>query len=123
MAIMPYHFFSRYPLATTRMWNLLSIFDPPAYANFFISLTLTVVLLKVYTYFGTKLGMDTVTEEFILVPTRYTDNMYLSMYCTTNQTLCRFEIVDVGNTQHLFSIGISFKLLHIWHCLFGGVLL
>ena len=66
----PYHFFTRYPLPSTRMWNLLSIFDIPAYICFFTSLTLTVVIMKFYTYLGSKMGLETVTEEFILIPIR-----------------------------------------------------
>ena len=48
----PLHFFTRYPLPTTRMWNLLYIFDIPGYICFFTSLTLTVVIMKFYTYLG-----------------------------------------------------------------------
>ena len=66
----PYHFWTRYPLPSTRMWNLLSIFDIPGYICFFTSLTLTVVFMKFYTYLGSKMGLETVTEEFILIPTR-----------------------------------------------------
>ena len=65
-----YYFWTRYPLNTTRMWNLLSIFDIPAYVCFFSSLALTVALLKLYSYFGVKTGLNVVTEEFILVPLR-----------------------------------------------------
>ena len=64
------HFWTRYPLPSTRMWNLLSIFDIPGYICFFTSLTLTVVIMKFYTYLGSKMGLETVTEEFILIPTR-----------------------------------------------------
>ena len=66
----PMHWFTRYPLPTTRMWNLLSIFDPPAYTCFFTSLALTVILLKAYSYLGTKMGLTTISEEIILVPFR-----------------------------------------------------
>ena len=66
----PYHFWTRYPLPSTRMWNLLSIFDIPAYICFFTSLTLTVVFMKFYTNLGSKMGLDTMTDEFILIPIR-----------------------------------------------------
>ena len=66
----PRHFFTRYPLPSTRMWNLLSIFDIPAYICFFTSLTLTVVFMKFYTYLGLKMGLESVTKEFILIPLR-----------------------------------------------------
>ena len=64
------HIFTRYPLPTTRMWNLLSIFDPPAYTCFFSSLALTVLIMKLYTYLGSKIGLDNASEEFILIPLR-----------------------------------------------------
>ena len=66
----PEHFFTRYPLPSTRMWNLMSIFDIPAYICFFTSLSLTVVIMKFYTYLGSMMGLETVTEEFILIPLR-----------------------------------------------------
>ena len=66
----PDHFWTRYPLPATRMWNLMSIFDIPAYICFFTSLTLTVVFMKFYTYLGSKMGLESVTEEFILIPIR-----------------------------------------------------
>ena len=52
----PLHIWTRYPLSTTRMWNMMSIFDVPAYICFFTSLTLTVVLMKFYTYLGKVLN-------------------------------------------------------------------
>ena len=67
----PDHFWTRYPLPATRMWNLMSIFDIPSYICFFTSLTLTVVFMKFYTYLGSKMGLETMTEEFILIPIRY----------------------------------------------------
>ena len=66
----PPYFWTRFPLPTTRMWNLLSIFDPPAYACFFSSLILTVVFMKVFAVLGTKMGLDSESEELILIPTR-----------------------------------------------------
>ena len=69
------YLWTRYPLATTRMWNLLSIFDPPAYTCFFTSLVLTVVFMKIYSYLGSRLGLDQVTEDFILIPIGYIHNL------------------------------------------------
>ena len=74
-----YHYnyiWTRYPLPTTRMWNLLSIFDPPAYTCFFTSLTLTVILMKFYTHILKKFGSyQTYSEWLILVPTEYFENI------------------------------------------------
>ena len=66
----PYYIWTRYPLPTTRMWNLLVVFDPPAYAAFFTSLTLTAALMKLFTLVGSRLGLGTVSQEIILLPLR-----------------------------------------------------
>ena len=66
----PEYFWTRYPLPATRMWFLFSIFDIPGFICFFTSLTLTVVIMKFYTYLGSKMGLESVTEEFILIPIR-----------------------------------------------------
>ena len=63
------YLWTRHPLRTTRMWNLLSIFDPPAYTCFFSSLLMTVVLLKLYTFLGRKLGLlESSYSELVLIP-------------------------------------------------------
>ena len=64
----PRYIWTRYPLPTTRMWNLLVVFDPPAYAAFFTSLTLTAAVMQLYTALGSRLGLDSASEELILLP-------------------------------------------------------
>ena len=64
----PRYIWTRYPLPTTRMWNLFSVFDPPAYACFFTVLSLTAAITKLYTALGAQLGLGTATEELILIP-------------------------------------------------------
>ena len=114
------YLWTRYPPATTRMWNLLSIFDPPAYTCFFTSLVLTVVLLKIYSFLGSRLGLDQVTEEFILIPIGYNNlsNKNLWLYI-----IYRFKVNEVVKAPNLFSPGFSIQLLKTWHCIFGGILL
>ena len=65
---LPRYIWTRYPLPTTRMWNLLVVFDPPAYAAFFTSLSLTAAVMQLYTALGSRLGLDSASEELILLP-------------------------------------------------------
>ena len=120
-----YHYnyiWTRYPLPTTRMWNLLSIFDPPAYTCFFTSLTLTVILMKFYTHLLKKFGSyQTYSEWMILVPTEYFENILYSLRLKYSFSL---EISEQVNRKTSFiSRGFSIKLLFTWHCFFGGILL
>ena len=117
----PSYFWTRYPLPTTRMWNLLSIFDIPAYICFFTSLTLTVVFMKFYTYLGSKMGLESVTEEFILIPIRSKLIIIQKKFSYSN--FYRFQVPNVENSRKYFSPGFSFRLLYEWHCIFGGILL
>ena len=73
----PKYFWTRHPRPTTRMWLLLSVLDPPAYACFFTSLTLTVVFMKLYTYFGKRMGLSCASEELTLIPFRFFVKSYL----------------------------------------------
>ena len=46
-------------------------FDPPSAFLFFFCLVGAVALMKLFTYFGSKLGLGTVSEELVGIPTRY----------------------------------------------------
>ena len=65
---MPYYFFSRYPLETTRLWNLKNLLSPTSWFAYFLTIILVISFLKLSSYVGTKLGLNTVTEEIALVP-------------------------------------------------------
>ena len=67
---LPQYIWTRYPLPTTRMWNLLYVFDLPAYAAFFTVLSLTAAMMKLFSMIGSKLGLGTTTKEVILIPLR-----------------------------------------------------
>ena len=98
------HFFTRYPRPKSRMWFLLSLFDPQAYANFFTVIILTFLLLKIFAYLGLKLGLNNASEDVFLFP-------------------ARLKLVDVGHSPRLCAPGFSFKFFFICFCLFGGILL
>ena len=52
-------------------YSALFSFDLPSAILFSFSLVGAVALMKLFTYFGSKLGLDTVSEEPVNIPTRY----------------------------------------------------
>ena len=52
-------------------YSALFSFDPPSAFLFSFSLVGAVAMMKLFTYFGSKLGLDTVSEEPVNIPTRY----------------------------------------------------
>ena len=67
------YIWSSYPDPKTAKidYSALFSFDPPSASLFFLSLVGAVALMKLFTYFGSKLGLDTVSEEPVSIPTRY----------------------------------------------------
>ena len=63
---------SSYPSPKTAKidYSALINFDPPSAFLFSLSLLGAVALMKMFTYFGSKLGLDTVSEEPVNIPTR-----------------------------------------------------
>ena len=59
------------PKAAKIDYSALFSFDPPSAFLFFFCLIGAVALMKLFTYFGSKLGLDTVSEEPVNIPTRY----------------------------------------------------
>ena len=68
-----YYIWSSYPESKTAKidYSALFSFDPPSAILFSFSLLGAVALMKVFTYFGSKLGLNTVSEEPVNIPTRY----------------------------------------------------
>ena len=67
----PYYFFSRYPLTTTKLWNLKNLLTPDSWFAYFITIISVILSLKLSCYVGRKLGLNIVSEEIALVPFRY----------------------------------------------------
>ena len=67
----PYYFFSRYPLETTKLWNLTNLLTPASWFAYFLTIIIIIFCLKICCYVGRKLGLNTVTEEIALVPFRF----------------------------------------------------
>ena len=67
----PFYFFSRYPMETTKLWNLKNLLTPASWALYFVTITCIILSLKLTVYVGRMLGLNNFTEEIALVPFRY----------------------------------------------------
>ena len=67
----PRYFWTRYPLETTKMWNLIYLFTPDSWMWTFLSIASIVITLKIFSMIGTRLGLNLLTEEITLFPFRY----------------------------------------------------
>ena len=67
------YIWSSYPSSKTAKidYSALFSFDPLSAFLFSFYLIGVVALMKLFTYLGYKLGLDTVSEEPIAIPTRY----------------------------------------------------
>ena len=67
----PEYFFSRYPLETSKLSNLINLLTPDSWFAYSITIILVIISLKFSCYIGVRLGLNTVTEEIALVPFRF----------------------------------------------------
>ena len=67
------YIWSSYPSPQTARidYSALFSFDPPSAFLFSFCLVGAVALMKLFTCLGSKLGLDTVSEEPVNIPTRY----------------------------------------------------
>ena len=63
-----FYFWSRYPIETTKFWNMLELMDPPSYLLFWITFTAVVGVMKIMKNYGTRMGLTSATTELICVP-------------------------------------------------------
>ena len=68
---LPNHFFTRYPIEKTRLWNLKNLLTPTSWFAYLITISIVTICFKLFSYVGSKLGLNTVTEEIPLIPFRY----------------------------------------------------
>ena len=68
----PRYIWSSYPSPKTAKIDFLAVFsfDPTSAFLSLFSLVGAVALMKLFTYLGSKLGLDTVSEEPVNIPTR-----------------------------------------------------
>ena len=67
----PTYWWTRYPQATTKMWNLIYLFTPTSWMWTFLSISSIVVSLKIFSMIGTRIGFNLISEEITLFPLRY----------------------------------------------------
>ena len=67
----PQYWWTRYPLETTKMWNLIYLFTPTSWMWTFLSIASIVISLKIFSMIGTRIGLNLISEEITLVPFRY----------------------------------------------------
>ena len=66
----PFYFFTRYPLETTKLWNLFKLLTPTSWIWTFASIISSVAMLKLLTFVGVNLGCGTSVQDVTLVPFR-----------------------------------------------------
>ena len=67
----PHYKYTRYPLETTKMWNLIYLFTPTSWMWSFLSIVSIVISLKMFNMIGTRLRLNLLSEEITLFPFRY----------------------------------------------------
>ena len=66
------YFFTRYPLETTKFWNIIYLFTPESWMWTFISILTIILVLYLARKIAVKLGLsEDSTEEIILFPLRF----------------------------------------------------
>ena len=76
----PYYLFSRYPLETTKFWNLTKLLSPRSWMWTFVSIITIVLMMKIFTKVGVGLGCDTSIQDITLVPFRQNTSYIISFY-------------------------------------------
>ena len=67
----PMYFFSRYPLETTKMWNLFKLLTPTCWLMVFLSILSIIMMLKFFTFVANSLKKSPTTlMDITLVPIR-----------------------------------------------------
>ena len=67
---LPYYFFTRYPLETTKLWNLINLLTPSSWIWTFSAIISIIITMKVLTVVGSYLGSETSFQDVTLVPFR-----------------------------------------------------
>ena len=67
----PQYWWTRYPVETSKFWNLTKLFRPEAWMWTFLSFFLITVTLWFASLLGTKVGLNVGSEEVALIPFRW----------------------------------------------------
>ena len=83
------YIWSSYPSPKTAMIDYSAIFsfDPPSALLFSTCLVGAVALMKLFTYFGSNIGLETVSEEPVNIPTRLILSSSFNIYMYDNKLI------------------------------------
>ena len=119
----PEYFFSRYPLETSKLFNLKNLLSPESWFAYFITIIFVIISLKLSCYVGVRLGLNTVTEEIALVPFRFIKHIFHRIFLN----IFSFRI---SVTEHchkienaVFPRGFSSNLIYNVWAVFGGIMM
>ena len=114
----PYYFFSRYPLKTTKLWNLKNLLAPASWFAYFITIVIVIVSLKLSCYVGKRLGLSTITEEIALIPFREWGYKVYHKYSKFFLTECQLLNIVISLTVYFFQ-----EVSHPTLCIMFGLFL
>ena len=121
MMYTPNYWWTRYPLPTTRMWNLIYLFSPACWMWTFLSIASIVISLKIASMIGERLGIILVLKEITLFPFWYLSCPSVNFNYRIPPVF-RIRIVETptGDRDTFFSRGFSHNLcLNIWNMMAG----
>ena len=118
----PIYWWTRYPLETTKMWNLIYLFTPASWMWTFLSIASIVISLKIFTIIGTRLGLNLLSEEITLFPFRYVKQ---SRCWNIFNYIFRIRILEtpVLDRGSILPRGFSQNLCLLAWTVFGGILM
>ena len=95
------NFFSRYPLKTTKLWNLKNLLTSMSWFAYLITIISVIISLKLSCYVGRKLGLNIVTEEIALVPFRCRSSKVNIFFFHFNNI--GYQLLNIVNQQKISS--------------------
>ena len=118
----PFYIYTKYPSETNKIYNIINLFTPTSWMWTYISISSIFLGLKLATWVGTRLGLQTCTEEIILFPLRLV-RICVRAFCICWQYIfCRFTVLQIPYCKKVFPRGFSYNFMFLTWCVFGGLL-
>ena len=119
---LPQYWWTRYPLPTTRMWDLIYLFSPASWMWTFLSIASIVVSLKIASMIGARLRMNYMLEEITLFPFWY---IVVALAITKLYPVFRIRILETpaADRDRIFSRGFSLNLCRLVWNLMAGIIM
>ena len=120
----PEYIFTRYPLETTKLFNLIYLLTPGSWFAYLITIIFVIMSLKLSCYVGVRLGLNTITEEIALVPFRFMEHIFHRIFL---KILFSFRISVTEHchqaTNLVFPRGFSSNMIYNVWTVFGGIMM